>query len=284
MTEFVRTIKIGQAMVSIINIGDIYLPLADHLNVARSEIHHHGDLHGLAEQTVIPLQYFLIRLPHTTVLVDAGIYDVETEPEYAIIGYRPPAGLIEQLATLGVPLDNVQHVVITHAHWDHFNGATVEQDGKYVPQFPKATYYLGQADWESAATAMQNPTSIEARTFKVLHEATQLELVVGDREIAEGVQIIAAAGETRGHQIVRLESDGKTLYCMGDLYHHLAEIAHPDWKVNWAKAEPLFASRNQLVNRALDEQAFLVGSHLPGIGQLYATESGVAWEAEPSLD
>ena len=38
--------------------------------------------------------------------------------------------------------EDVDMVVMTHAHRDHIGWNVVSQDGKYVPTFPNARYYV----------------------------------------------------------------------------------------------------------------------------------------------
>lgn len=279
MPDFVRTINLGKAVISVINIGDIYLPLAENMNVPEDKFTGGYDLLGLGEQKLIPIHCILIQLPESTVLVDAGVYDVETEPEYAIPNYTPPSSLIERLREMGVHLDSITQVVITHRHWDHFNGTTCESNGEFIPQFPRARYYLGRPDWERAEAKLQEATSIEHRTLRVLNEHGLLELVEGNLDLVQGIKIIAAPGETPGHQIVRVQSEGQTLFCMGDLYHHPIELAHPAWKVSWANGETISGSRQMLTQQALEEQALLIATHIPSIGRLNKTMTGVTWES-----
>lgn len=279
MTAFVRTLQIGSASVSVINIGDIYLPLVPYMNVPEADLASRPQLRALAEQTLLPIHCVVIRLPHTTVLVDAGLYDVETEPEYAIPGYTPPPPLVTRLQELEVGLETIEHVIITHRHWDHFNATVFDHKGQLVPRFPKARAYLNRADWESATQDLQNPDSVEYRTLRVLHQQGLVELLDGDHSPVDGVQIIAAPGETPGHQIVRIHSEGQTLYCMGDLYHHPVEFGQPEWMVSWAAAETTLSSRKTLTQRALKEQALLVATHIPAIGRLQPAGAGVVWEA-----
>lgn len=273
-----RQIKLGQATVTVINLGDIYLPLAGYLGVPETDLASRRDLHGLADQTTLPILGVHIQLPHTSLLVDAGIYDVETDPDYALPDYTPPPALVDQLLEAGIGLDTIEHVIITHRHWDHFNGTTHEVDGQILPRFPNATYYLGRPDWERAEQPLQDPNSLESRTLKVLHQRGVLQLVDGDVDVVAGITIFAAPGETRGHQIVRVQSESETLYCLGDLYHHPVEFTQPDLKVSWANAETIMASRQALTTRALDENALLVATHIPAIGRLRATAKGVDWE------
>lgn len=278
MPEFVRTLKLGNAKVTIINLGEIYLPLARCMNVPEAELHARADLRELAEQTRIPIHCTHFELPQTSVLVDAGLYDVTTEPEYALANYTPPPSLRHQLAASGIRAEEIEHVIITHRHWDHFNGTTFEHNGEWAPQFPNARYYLSRVDWERAASALADPHSFEYRTLRVLHERRMLELVEGNRDLGHGVQILAAPGETPGHQIVRVHSEGETFYCLGDLYHHPVEFAHPEWMVSWAESKTNFASRQALMKAALNERALLLATHIPATGRLRSTPSGVAWE------
>lgn len=280
MTQSIRTRQLGKATVSIINIGDLYLPLAGHMNIPQADLDKHDSIRN---QERIPIQFFHIQLPHTSVLIDAGLYDTETHPQYAIEGYIPPASLIEQLSAADIPLDAIDHVVITHGHWDHFNGTTIEQDGQFVPQFPNATYYLGKADWEHAKDALQDANSVESETIKVLYDAGMLTLIDSETEIADGVQIIPTPGETPGHQIVCIRSDGKTLYVLGDLVHHEIEFVDVSWAVSWATQESIVPSRELLIQRALADGAHLMATHITDIGRLAQTDDGVIWEVAPNL-
>jgi glyoxylase-like metal-dependent hydrolase (beta-lactamase superfamily II) len=116
----------------------------------------------------------------------------------------------------------------------------------------------------------------ESRTFGVLHQCGLLELVEGNRALTPAVQLIAAPGESAGHQVVRFHSEGQTLYCLGDLYHHLVEVEQPTWMATWANPETTLTSRHALAEAALAENALLVAAHMP-IGRLQRTTTGITW-------
>src|SRR5207248_871050 len=210
-------------------------------------------------------------------------YAVSTPPvsPYAPPHYQPPPGLIDQLLEQNIRPEGITHLVITHAHFDHYAGVTTRRDGQAVPCFPHARCYLGKADWNNPETqeALQNPDSEDSRTFGVLQQLGLLELVDGDRELVPGVQIIAAPGESDGHQIVRIHSGGQTLYCLGDLYHHPVEVEQPSWMAQWANTDANLASRHSLTEAALAENALLIATHIPTIGRLARSETGVTWVA-----
>ncbi len=231
-------------------------------------------------QLLFPSQSIHIALPGASVLVDANNYAFSVTPDspYLPPNYHPPADLITQLLERNIYPEDITHLVITHAHFDHYAGLTTERDGQYMPGFPNARCYLGRADWENPGIqrALQNPNSANSRTLGVLHRRGLLELVEGNHDLLPGVSIIAAPGETPGHQIVRVHLDGQTLYCLGDLYHHALEVEQPTWMVEWANPETNLASRHALAEAALAEDALLIPAHMP-VGRLERTASGVRW-------
>jgi glyoxylase-like metal-dependent hydrolase (beta-lactamase superfamily II) len=95
--------------------------------------------------------------------------------------------------------------------------------------------------------------------------------------LAEGIQILPAPGETPGHQIVRVRSQGETLYIVGDLFHHAVEVEHPEWMVGWANPETMRATRGWLLHEALTDHAQLIAAHIATPGRIERTDSGLRW-------
>ena len=105
-----------------------------------------------------------------------------------------------------------------------------------------------------------------------------LELVDGNLDLTPEVRILAAPGESPGHQIVRVHSQGQTLYCLGDLFHHPVEVEQPAWMVKWADAYTNLTSRQWLIQAALQENALLVAAHMP-VGRVEGTLANPRWVA-----
>ncbi|NOT07174.1 MAG: MBL fold metallo-hydrolase [Gemmatimonadales bacterium] len=270
---------LGRAVVTVVNVGDISFDLRGYLNIPETELRARLELQCIVAQRTIPIQCVHIQLPEVSVLIDAGLYDFPPESEYFLAGYSPPAGLPTRLAELGISIEEVEHVVITHGHWDHFNGATHFVDGEHRAQFPRARHYLGRPDWDRAGAKLRDPQSLESRTLGVLHQAGALVLVEGDLALGHGVTIRAAPGETPGHQVVRIHSDGQTLYCLGDLYHHPIEFKEPWWMVAWAEPASIGVTRRAIMAEAVADAALVINTHIPGVGRLDAVSEGVEWGA-----
>jgi glyoxylase-like metal-dependent hydrolase (beta-lactamase superfamily II) len=279
MNSTPRTISLGAATITIINAGNMILKLSEVMNVPESEWRSHYSS-AFEKPLPFPSQSVHIALPDASILVDVNNYAIAVPPgsPYLPPNYQPPLDLLDQLLEKGIRSQDITHLVITHAHFDHYVGTTFKRDGEYLPTFPNARCFLGRADWEDPdmQKSLQDSDSIDSRTFGVLHQHGLLELVDGNRNITSAVQIIAAPGESAGHQLVRVQSEGQTLYCLGDLYHHAVEVEQPTWMATWANPETTLTSRQTLVEAALAENALLVAAHMP-IGRLQRTPTGIIW-------
>lgn len=280
--EDVRTIPVGAARVTVLNAGNMALRLADELAVPETQWRpQYAEL--FERRGTCPSLSVLIEQRGVTVLVDAGDYraTVTADSPFYLPDYTPPPSLPDQLERLGVRPEQVTHVVITHAHWDHYAGTTRPEGGDYAPTFPHARYYLGAADWTDAdlQAGLGDPASLAGRTLGLLHRRGQLELVSGPCLLAEGIEVRPAPGETPGHQIVRVQSQGQTLYVLGDLFHHQVEAEHPEWMVTWANPDTMLATRRRVIDDALAEDALLTAAHIASIGRLERNAEGLRWRA-----
>lgn len=278
MDESPVRLAVGEIRIALFNAGEIQYDLAANLNVDESAWRPRYEAE-MSKPVPLPLQYTLIQTPQATVLVDAPALDLEPDSPRARERYAPP-GLLDQLAASGVDPAEIEHVVITHAHWDHYNGLTVPAgSGEWTPALPNVPVYLGRGDWESAEMqeALAAPDSLQARTFGVIARLGQLVLVDRQRQIVPGVDLIPSPGESAGHMTVRVSSQGQTLYCVGDLYHHVIEVEQPAWAASWADLDGIRASREALSTVALAENARIIVSHIHGVGRLERTAEGVRW-------
>ncbi|CAN5851113.1 hypothetical protein BH10CHL1_BH10CHL1_25100 [soil metagenome] len=275
MGEDLRTIQVGAVTVSIINIGDVQEDLNRMFDLPEAERAGHPDLFEKPRR--LPIHCIHIGGAGLSMLIDAGLYDYPPDAPQLIPGYQPPLELFGGLAQIQVNPADIRQVIITHAHGDHFNALTELRDGKYVPCFPQARHYLGRGDWDAMQKALQDPDSLESHTFGVLNQQGLLEFVDQPFDLGHGVQIIPAPGESPGHQVVRVHSEGQTLYCVGDLYHFIAEVEQPTWAVRWTDATANQRSRAAFNTTARQEDALLIATHIHEIGRLQPTSTGYTW-------
>jgi glyoxylase-like metal-dependent hydrolase (beta-lactamase superfamily II) len=261
-----KSLDIGATRLTVINLGDLNFSLRDVISVQETEWRpRYG---ALFEQSLpFPTQSIHVAIGDSSMLVDPGDYlkFAKEGAEYVDPAYTPPAGLIEQLLELGVKPRDVTHVIITHAHYDHFAGVAIDRGGSPVPAFPWAHYFLSREDWdwEEVRNAMTDPSSNEAKTLGVINRLGILDLVHGDRELIAGVEIVSAPGESPGHQVLKVRSNGQTAYCVGDLFHHSVEVENPGWMASWCDAPLNLRSRMMVLESAFREDAVLIPAHMP---------------------
>jgi glyoxylase-like metal-dependent hydrolase (beta-lactamase superfamily II) len=264
--------QFGDVRVTIFEVCQLRADMADWFGLTSWPKKYDDLLHQVQ---ALPVQCVLVQMPEITLLVDAYEYDLA--PDFVLPDYVPPPSLLAQMRKMGVQPEDVTHVVITHLHFDHYTGVTREQDGVFVPTFPKAWVYIGRSDWQLAESQFAQPDSPESRTLALLEAHGLTELVAEEMDLGGGVMILPAPGESPGHQVVRVDTSEGRLYILGDLYHHEVEVEQPAWIVTWADAAGMTASRQALLPHLLDERAILVAAHIGGFGRLQQTEDGLVW-------
>lgn len=275
---YVASRTVGQATVSAISDGSGLSTIMQALLVPREEWRREVEAND-RDEIVLGYNVAHVRLGAASVLIDLGFDDPGPESQWRAPRHRRSPGVVAGLAALGVTPEGITHVLITHVHGDHVAGGAVERDGKRVPRYPNATHFIGRADWERNP-ARDDATSLLARNLGPVAAAGKLELVDRERAIAPGIAMIAAPGESDGHCIVRVVSDGATFFFLGDLFHHPCEVPHRDWVSTGRDGAALIASRDALLATAPAADALLMTTHMPfpGFGRIRETPDGLVWE------
>jgi N-acyl homoserine lactone hydrolase len=154
----------------------------------------------------IPCFVHTIDHPDGLVLVDTGMIDStpELDAEWRFILHPLPDELVQRVA----------HVVITHAHFDHIGGNRL---------FPGVPIHIQRVELEDART-MDDYTIREWVDFPGMNYVEH----DGEAEILPGVRLVPAPGETRGHQIVVVETGDGTVVLGGDVGHFYSELKEAD--------------------------------------------------------
>lgn len=162
------------------------------------------------------LNSLLIRTGDHTVLVETGIGPKLNDKAKAIYGHEPQ--LIDSLAAANVAPDEIDVVINTHLHFDHCGWNTYPKDGKFLPTFPRAKYYVQRGEWEHAQEQHdRDKVSYNHPNYNPLVESGQMELLTGDREIVPGVAVKLFPGHTPHMQAVYIASARKTAVYISDL-------------------------------------------------------------------
>lgn len=218
-----------------------------------------------SRQFELPVYCFHIATPDASILVDTGAS--------AAVGswsIRQTPGVLAGLAEVGVQPEEISHLMISHAHWDHHIGLTEEQNGQLVPVFPNARCLLNRADLSPKA----EPESLYGRTIGVVDRLGLLDLVDGEHEITPGVVMLHFPGETPGHSILRLQSGGESLYVTGDLFHLEQMLQYPDVMMSHSRNPVMAESRKRFLTEVAQEGDLLLIPHTPALGRFRRSQDG----------
>lgn len=119
----------------------------------------------------------------------------------------------KELEKVGLTVDDIDMVIITHLHSDHAKDAEKFKNAKFVVQ---------KSELEFAA----NPHPIQAGWFVELPR-DRLEVVDGDKEVLEGIRVIHTPGHTPGGQSVLIETEKGTA-CLCGLCTILENLYPPE--------------------------------------------------------
>ena len=213
----------------------------------------------------LALNSFLIKKEDILILIETGIGS-DLEPKiFAYYSIEREPGLVPSLQRLGYQAEDIDFVINTHLHFDHCGGNTCKNEkGKDVPTFPKAKYIIQKREWEYA----QNPSerdkpSYLKQNFMPLEEHGQLQLVDGDSKIIEGVDVVLVPGHTTSHQCVKVQSENKIFFFLGDLVPTSGHIGLPYIMSYDLNPQVTLENKKKIFNQAIKENWILGFNHDP---------------------
>lgn len=226
---------------------------------------------------------FLLRGPMGVVLIDAGIGP-------GPVPYLGDVGgcLMEALATLGVAPGSVDAVLFTHLHFDHIGWASLpDAQGRQRPAFPRARYVVGASEWAfwdaDPPGVMAHHREAFARAIRPLAQAGALEIVADGASPMAGVSYVPLAGNTPGHQGLRVESGGARALFVADLCHCPAQVAAPLWS-HRSDVDPEAGrqSRLRVFEACAGDDTLLAFGHFPrGVDLGHVRRDADGWRWEP---
>lgn len=210
----------------------------------------------------------------TTLLIDAGCGDKTDARTAEIYGFDRRRHLDHALADAGLAADDIDLVLASHLHFDHAGGFTARgSDGRVRPRFPRARYIVRAGEWDDAIRPHERSrSSYIADNFVPLRDAGVVTFLADDGEVAPGVRVRRTGGHTMHHQIVCIESAGKTAVFMADLVPTAAHVALP-----WIMAYDLYPLdtldfKRAFLREAVEREYLVFFEHDPEVAAGYLRE------------
>ncbi|MDX2075668.1 MAG: MBL fold metallo-hydrolase [bacterium] len=225
------------------------------------------------EAMALSFNVLLITTPTQRVLIDTG-NGVETGGD---------GRLLPHLAELGIGLDSIDMVILTHAHSDHY-AAMLTTSGEKI--FPNAQYVMWRDEWEfySGAERLEFEKNRSQARYDFMQTyflplRDKLTLISADNpQVTDDISLVYAPGHSKHHVAVKIESNGQALLYASDAFIHPLHTENPDWKF-YVEIDPDIAitSKKALLEMVTHSKMILMGYHFPfpGVGRMCRDADGV---------
>ena len=230
----------------------------------------------------LSLSTLLIRTGDHNVLVDTGIGTKHDEKFNGLYGIDHFTTVPESLKKIGLTVDDIDTVIISHLHFDHAGGATVRKNGDVVPTFPKASYVIQKGMWDEALE--KNPRTMGSYMpddFLPLEKAGRVRFVDGDTEVVPGVRVQKSGGHVKHHQVIFAESEGKKAIYWADLMPTTNHV-RPAWVMGYDLfPHDVARMKQEMLERSAAEEWVNVFEHDPKTAMGYVRKDGRKYVVEP---
>lgn len=212
--------------------------------------------------------------------VDSNTYLINTGQDVTLIDtgsgnvLGPNMGsMLTNLKASGYEPENVDQILLTHAHPDHINGLVIDNQ----MTFPNATVYLKKTDYDFWVNIIPNLKDLLAPYMA----KNQCILFDGNDAISAGITPVALPGHTMGHTGYQVESQGQKLFVWGDVLHDPdVQLTDLDIEIVLGKFDEKrvnteISTAKRAVEQVVDDQELIAGAHLPfpGIGHIVKNQN-----------
>ena len=214
--------------------------------------------------SAMPMDFYVwvVRNAERTVVIDTGFNREEGTRRGREIMREPR----EALASVGVDVDAVEDVVITHLHYDHAGT---------VSDFPRARFHLQESEMQFATGKwMLDDHERYAYTAdhvaELVHRLFEKRVVFHseDGEVAPGITVHRMPGHTMGLQAVRVPTERGVVLLASDASHYYEHwYKRAPFAICWDQPELMNSYRK--FEALADSEDHVVPGHDPLVRELY---------------
>ena len=221
----------------------------------------------------------VIQTDSQTLLVDAGMGPRAVNIDELQCSVRG-GELLQSLKQAGLSPDDIDAVFYTHLHPDHVGWTGHKVNGKHALTFPRARYFVRREEW----LKFEHPAESRAGVEEALDLLTsRIELLEDGQALAPDVRVQATPGHTPGHSSLVITSSGRKVVLLGDIFHNVIGIDHPEWiDVLDENANQAAQTRQRMLQELAHPATMASGIHLwpSAFGRLVPGANGAwAWQA-----
>lgn len=158
----------------------------------------------------------LLRRNNQLALIETGFGDKWSPKDREIFSMQQRT-ILDALREIEVNPHDINHVIVSHLHFDHAAGLThLNDNNEPVSSFPNARIFAQKTEWEDALANKSTMTKTYLRNhLDPIH--AQLELLDGESQPLPGVNVWPLPGHTWGQQGIRFRDNKGVVAFIGDV-------------------------------------------------------------------
>ncbi|HEY4756359.1 MAG TPA: MBL fold metallo-hydrolase [Ignavibacteriaceae bacterium] len=256
--------KIGKYNIHIVNSGYFYLDGGAMFGIIPKPLWEKTNPADEANRIKLATRNLLLVSDDKKILIDTGMGNKWSKKLSEIYRIEQDVyTLNSSLAKLSVKPENITDVLLTHLHFDHTGGSTEMIDGKLVPAFKNAKYYVSKKNFDWAMNPSERDKGSYVKdNFLPLFENGVLYFF-NDKLFDDEIDLIEVNGHTFGMQLIKISDSANTILFCADLFPFTSHIPLP--YVMGYDLQPLLTveEKKQILPKVVDENWKLCFEHDP---------------------
>ena len=230
------------------------------MTTQRSDVYLNYDIYGEPDgPAVVDYFFWIIRNKRYTVVVDTGFGPEGGRKRNRELLIHPRLALME----LGIEPLEVEHLVLTHGHYDHIGNAGM---------FPRATLLMAESEYRFWTSPLAEEPQFSYYTepgeldfLRSSRKSGRLHLFSGRAEPVPGVEVVEVGGHTRGQAIVYVPTTEGLVLLTSDAVHFYEELDRgmPFRAVSDLPA--MYSAFSRIREEARDRKLIIVPGHDPDV-------------------
>jgi len=215
-------------------------------------------------RVMLSTRNLLLESDDKKILIDTGMGNKWDEKLKNIYHIDPKLDLDQALELNEIKPEDITDVLLTHLHFDHTGGSTKLENGKIIPSFPNAKYYVQKKNFEWAISPSDRDRGSYIKdNFEPLVKEGVLNLIDGEIDFDENISFRIINGHTFGQQMVNISDSSNTVLYCADLMPFVSQIRIP--YIMGYDLQPLVTvqEKKKYLKIAADEKWFLYFGHDP---------------------
>ncbi|MGC6387464.1 MBL fold metallo-hydrolase [Ewingella sp. S1.OA.A_B6] len=265
------TRDLGDIEVTAVSDGYLQVGFAMLSNVDEQECEDIQRSAQVNELNAVHINTFLVRRKGKNILIDSGAGGVK--------GWG--GRLIANLARLGIQPDEIDAVLLTHAHPDHIGGLlnaegeAVFSNAELIINSDEFNYLEDDENFAAVSDRIKGNFLLARSVFKRYQKSLRM---IDEGEVFPGIFAIPLKGHTPGHTGYRIEGKTGSLLIWGDIVHfpHI-QLLKPDVAIAFDYDPQMAAeTRSRMLDVVSSDKILVGGMHFgeQGFGYIEKLKSG----------